>query len=125
MPDPESPAPYARRRPRLTILVLRRLILAVLSVSVLVFTGGVFILVQRIFDNFGPAVAKDLEWTAARGARELAQATDFGLALGDGALVTREFGDFRNMEDVIAIVAMDSTGQVIATQGRPPEAAKE
>lgn len=124
MLDPASPVPKVRRPPRLTILVLRRIILAVLSVSLLGFTGGVFILVQGIFDNFGPAVEKDLEWKAARGARELAQAIDLGLALADGALVTQEFGDFRNMEEVIAIVAVDSTGRVIATQGSPPEAAK-
>jgi two-component system chemotaxis sensor kinase CheA len=109
------------RRERITIQGLRRLILIVLAVSVLGFTGGVFFLVHRIFANFGPAVRKDLEWKTVQGARELALAADLGLAVGDAQLVTRAFGEYTRLDDVIAIVAVDGDGRVIATHGTPPE----
>ena len=68
------------RRPLISILGWRRLILTVLVVSVLAFTAGVFALVRQIFDNFGPAVRTDLYWTTNRGAQELARTADVGLA---------------------------------------------
>ena len=110
-----------RRAPRLTIGGLRRVILAVLVVSVSVFTAGVFTLVQRIFDNFGPAVQKDLEWKALHGAQELARATDLGLAVSDPALVSQAFADCGTSDDVAAIVAINGDGAVVATMGRAPE----
>jgi hypothetical protein len=93
----------------------------VLAVSVVCFSGGVFVLVQRIFDNFGPAVQKDLDWKSLRGSLELARAADLGLALSDAKMVTQAFGDYRNVDDVIAIVALNSADEVVATHGSPPE----
>ena len=121
MSHPGTDNPATRRSARISIFGLRRLILGVLTVSVLGFTGGVFVLVQRIFDDFGPATERDLHWKTARGALELASAIDLGLALGDPQLVTQSFGDFRRVEDVVAIVAVGADGRVIAIHGNPPE----
>jgi two-component system chemotaxis sensor kinase CheA len=121
MPD-EAPTPEPRaRRARITILGLRRLIVLVLAVAVLAFTGGVFALVRQIFNNFGPAVKSDLDWKTVRGAQELARAADLGLVVGDGKLVTEAFGDYRRLEDVMTIVAVDAGGVALAVHGRPPE----
>jgi len=122
--NPENAA-GPRRPPRITIQGLRRLILVVLTVSVVGFSGGVFVLVQRIFDNFGPAVQKDLDWKTLRGAQELARASDLGLALSDAKIVTQSFGDYRNVDDVIAIVALSSANEIVASHGRPPEATEQ
>ena len=102
------------------ILKLRRLLLAVLSISVVAFTIGVFVLVQRIFDNFGPGVRLDLEWKTIRGAQELASESDLGLAVRDGALVRRAFRDYVKSDDVVAIVAQDVEGKVVASHRSVP-----
>jgi signal transduction histidine kinase len=108
-------------RSMISIRALRRLILVVLTVSVLAFTAGVFGLVRQIFDNFGPAVLQDLYWTTNRGAQELAHAADVGLAVRDPGVVTSAFGEYRRLADVVAIAAIDSTGAVLAVHGNPPE----
>jgi len=109
------------RQPLISIRGWRRLILTVLAVSVLAFTAGVFALVRQIFDNFGPAVRTDLDWTTNRGAQELARAADVGLAVGDPGIVTSAFGDYRTLSDVVAIVAIDGKGAPVAVHGTPPE----
>jgi two-component system chemotaxis sensor kinase CheA len=111
----------ARRWQGLTIQGLRRLILTVLVASVLCFTLGVFALVGRIFDNFGPAVQNDLEWKLVRGAQELAHTADLGLALNDAKIVSRAFAEFAGLDDLVAIVAVGSDGGVVASHGSPPE----
>ena len=121
MPTPSQPNETKVVRTRLGIRRLRYLILTVMAVSLIGFSGGVVWLVQQIFDNFGPAVRKDLEWQAVRGAQELARGADLGLAVSDSALVTQSLGDFRLFEDVVAIVAVNSAGAVVAAHGRSPE----
>jgi HPt (histidine-containing phosphotransfer) domain-containing protein/two-component sensor histidine kinase len=96
-------------------------ILAVLVTGVLSFTVGVSVLVQRIFDNFGPAIQKDLDWKTVRGAQELAGAADLGLALSDAEIVAQAFGEYRKVDDVVAIVAVNAAGKVITSHGSPPE----
>jgi two-component system chemotaxis sensor kinase CheA len=123
MSDLVSASSLSSRPLGISIHSLRRLILAVLTFSVLGFTGGVFVLLQRIFDNFGPAIERDLSWKTLHGAKELAAATDLGLAVDDGRLVTEGFGEFRRIEDVIAIVAVNATGRLVATHGAAPESA--
>jgi len=118
--QPPGPA-GTKRASRLTVQGLRRLILAALALGVLTFTTGVFVLVQRIFKNFGPAVQSDLDWKTLRGAREMALSADLGLAVGDSQLVTQAFGDYLHQGDVIAIVAVDKAGKVVAAHGTLPE----
>jgi two-component system chemotaxis sensor kinase CheA len=114
-----APAGAAKQQ-NAAILRLRRLLLVVLAVAVVTFSVGVFVLVQRIFDNFGPGVREDLSWKAMRGAQELAHAADLGLAIHDRALVERAFGDYAKSEDVAAIVAQDADGQVVAAHRAVP-----
>jgi HPt (histidine-containing phosphotransfer) domain-containing protein/two-component sensor histidine kinase len=122
MPTPPQPlSEPTGRRARITVRRLRWLILTVLAVALLAFTAGVMLLVQQIFDNFGPAVRKDLEWQAGRGAQELARGADLGLAVNDRDMVTEAFGDFRSFKDVIAVVALNSAGKVVAEHGSAPE----
>ena len=121
MPTPSQPNETRVVRSRFGIRRLRSLILTVMAVALFSFSGGVVWLVQQIFDNFGPAVRKDLEWQAVRGARELATGADLGLAVSDSALVTQSLSDFRLFEDVVAIVAVNSGGQVVASHGHAPE----
>lgn len=108
---------------RLSISIqgIRKLIFITLTVSVIAFTAGVALLVQRIFENFGPAVQQDLDWKAVRGAQELARACDLGLAVSDEAIVRQGFGDYQKVEDVTAIVALDAEGKTVAIHRIPPE----
>jgi HPt (histidine-containing phosphotransfer) domain-containing protein len=105
----------------LSIRTLRKVILAALTLGLVLFTGGVLLLVNRIFANFGPGVEADLEWKANRGARELAQASELGLAAGDAAMVVGAFDAFRRSDDVAAIVVVDASGKVLATYRTSPE----
>src|SRR6185436_18695320 len=114
-----TPAGAAKQQSA-AIVRLRRLLLVVLAVAIVTFTTGVFVLVQRIFDNFGPGVREDLAWKTIRGAQELAHSADLGLAIHDRALVERAFGDYVKSEDVVAIVAQDADGQVIAAHRAVP-----
>ena len=120
-----SKAPEAnasrQRQSRISIQGIRKLLFVVLTVSVIGFTVGVSVLVQRIFQNFGPAVEKDLDWKAARGAQELARACDLGLAVSDEAIVQQGFGDYRKVKDVVSIVALNDEGKSVAVHGNPPE----
>jgi len=91
-----------------------------LTIAIVTFTVSVFALVQKIFDNFGPGVARDLEWKTLRGAQELAGATDLGLAVQDADVVTRAFGDYPKNDDVVAIVAQGGDGKTVASYGQLP-----
>jgi HPt (histidine-containing phosphotransfer) domain-containing protein len=118
---PATPLPPPSPRSRIGIRRLRWLILGVMAVSLVGFTAGVMLLVQQIFDDFGPAVRKDLEWQVVHGAQELARGADLGLAVHDARMVTEAFGDLRAFEDVVAVVAVDPGGVLVAQHGGPPE----
>jgi HPt (histidine-containing phosphotransfer) domain-containing protein len=109
----------------LSIQALRRLILTALIVSVTVSSVGVFVLVEQIFNNFGPAVEKDLEWMTVRGARELSASSALGLAVADAQTTKERWTDHMNSKDVLSIVALGATGEVVATHGKPPLPAQE
>jgi signal transduction histidine kinase len=119
----QSPPASSGQAPAgISIKSLRKVILCALIIGIGAFGTGVFFLVQRIFDNFGPAVQADLEWKAVRGSRELAQASELGLAANDSGMILEGFGDYRRSDDVVAIVAFDPAGKAIATHGTAPEA---
>lgn len=117
----QDTASIRQLRPHLSIHGIRNLLFAVLCISIVAFTVAVSLLVQRIFENFGPSVQQDLDWKAVRGAQELARACDLGLAVGDQKLVWEAFGDYRRVKDVMAIVAVNSEGATVASHGIPPE----
>src|SRR5688572_10206833 len=94
-------------KPAVKVESLRRLIIVVLTFSVLVFSAGVFVMLQRIFDNFGPGVRADLEWKAQRGASEIARTADLGLAIDDASMVEESIADFKKSDDILAIVAVN------------------
>jgi signal transduction histidine kinase len=108
----------------ISIRTLRKVILAALTLGLLVFTGGVLVLVNQIFANFGPGVQADLEWKATRGARELAQASELGLAAGDAGMVEGAFDAFRHSDDVVAIVVVNAAGKPLATFRKSPESSE-
>ncbi len=97
----------------------------ILSVFVLVLllalSGFIFFLVERIFSTLEPSIRADLEWKTQRGAVELSQSADLGIALGDRALIERAFSDYRNNADVLTLVATDANGKVLVSQGKTLE----
>jgi HPt (histidine-containing phosphotransfer) domain-containing protein/signal transduction histidine kinase len=96
---------------------LRALILIALAVGMTVFTVSILTQLASLSDRFGPQVRADLEWRAMRGAAELANAADLGVAMSDRALVQQAFAPYAASEDVLAIVAVDPEGTVIAQRG--------
>jgi signal transduction histidine kinase/ActR/RegA family two-component response regulator len=83
-------------------------------------TGLVFVLVSHIFSRLNPSIQADLEWKARRGAIELSAAADVGILLEDSSRVRQEFAAYANDSDIVAIVATDTKGRVIATHGAAP-----
>ncbi len=82
--------------------------------------GMIFALVSHIFSALTPAIRADLEWKAERGAAELAQSAQYGLVLADEHELRHAFRGYDNDPDILAIVATDKTGQVLATRGKVP-----
>jgi hypothetical protein len=104
-------------RKAISIRRLRASFLIALVVGLSLFTAVILALVGNLSRRFGPEVRADLEWRALRGAQELARAVDVGLAAGDAAIVTHEFGVYARSADVQAIVAIDGQGAVVAHHG--------
>src|SRR5260221_14598025 len=91
---------------KLSIPSLRRLLLVVLTLSTSAFTAGVYVLVQSIFENFGPGVEQDLVWKTVRVAEGLAPAAALGLAVKDANIVSQCFGHYCRSDDVRGIAAV-------------------
>ena len=104
-----------------SIRTLRNLILVALALGVTGYSATMFSFSRRVLDRFGPQVQADLEWRAQRGAQELAHTCDVGLVVGDAAMTERAFGAYATSSDVQAIVAVDSSGKLLAKHGTPPE----
>jgi HPt (histidine-containing phosphotransfer) domain-containing protein/two-component sensor histidine kinase len=96
---------------------LRTLILIALAAGVAAFTIVMISLVGRLSERFVAEVRADLEWRAHRGAAELSKTADLGLAVGDAELTREAFGEHTRSSDVLAIVAIDAAGHVIAQHG--------
>jgi signal transduction histidine kinase/DNA-binding response OmpR family regulator len=82
-------------------------------------TALIFGLVSHIFGRLTPSIRADLEWKAERGAAELARATDVGIVLGDAGQIEKQFQVYAKDHDVLALVAADANGKVLAVQGAP------
>jgi signal transduction histidine kinase len=116
----DAPAPKTSRGRGISIRSLRPILALVLTVGIVGFTIAVFILVQRIFANFGPGVQADLEWKAIRGAQELAQSAKLGIVTSDEKIIQEAFGGYRESEDVLALVALNLGGDFHVVWGKPP-----
>ena len=99
---------------RLQVTLTAFLVLLLVGMS-----GMTFILTKRIFDRLSPSIRDDLSWKTRRGAVELARAVDLALAIGDGGMALKSFGDYRVNDDVLAIVAQGNGGRTVATHGVP------
>ena len=81
-PPAESSAETAntqRERRRLLSSSRLRLAFTLFVVALLLaMSGMIFVLVSRIFDTLTPAVQRNLEWKARRGAGELVHAAELG-----------------------------------------------
>jgi len=78
------------------------------------------LLISRIFRQLDPTIRQDLAWKAERAAQDIAGAADFGILVGDAALVRKAFARYNADRDVTALVATDMAGTVIALQGTTP-----
>jgi two-component system chemotaxis sensor kinase CheA len=105
----------------LSVRALRNIILVALALGVVGYSATMFSFSRRVLDRFGPQVQADLEWRAQRGADELARACDVGLVVGDQAMLVKAFGAYTSSSDVQAIVAVNSSGELLARHGQPPE----
>jgi signal transduction histidine kinase len=108
-----------RKHPLLSSLRLKT-VLTVFIVCLLTASAALtFVLVSRIFHRFDASVRNDLEWKALRGARELASVDELGLTLGDPRMIAEETAELRASADVLAVVATDAKGAVLARFGAP------
>ena len=106
-----------------TILPSARLKVAFLlfiSAIVVALSGLIFVLVSSIFESLEPNLNANLEWKARRGAVELAHSADLGLVSGEESEIRRAFELYQDDPDIVAIVAADASGKVLATHGSSP-----
>ncbi len=82
--------------------------------------GMILSLVSQIFGALTPAIRADLQWKAERGATELAQSAQYGMVLADESEITKAIKGYNIDPDILAIVATDKTGKVLASRGSPP-----
>jgi len=99
---------------------IKVLLTAFVSLLLLSMMGLGLLLVSQIFDKLTPAIARDLEWKARRGATELANTAELGFVVSDAKLIQEAFGDYRQDRDVRALVAIDTDGHVVSRHGSVP-----
>jgi signal transduction histidine kinase/DNA-binding response OmpR family regulator len=96
-----------------------------LKVSFVVFTLSmlagisllIFALVSQIFSQLTPAVERDLEWQAIRGAAAIAHQADVGLLTFDADQVRQAAKEYMSDPDVSAIVGVGADGRVVFEHG--------
>ena len=112
----------AERQTKKILSSLRLKVAFMLFVSALLvgLCSMIFALVAHIFGALTPAIRADLEWKAERGATELAHSAEYGLVLADGGEIAKAFHGYDTDPDILAIVATDTKGNVLAQHGRPP-----
>lgn len=103
----------SERRLKLTLILFMGG--AVLGLSVLF-----FVLVHGIFARLTPSLEDDLRWIAQRGALELAKSAEVGILTADRDAVSRAFGDYREHDDVVALIAADGGRAPLVTYGQIP-----
>lgn len=118
-----TPAPFRDVKATRLLSGLRLKVTLTLFITVLLLalSGLIFFLVSRIFAELTPSMRVELEWKTQRGAKELAHAVDFALVVGDEALIMEACKPYLKGPDVVAIVAADPEGQVLAQHGKAPE----
>lgn len=110
MPEAEQRRVLSSSRPQVvltTFVVSLVLALAVLTT----------LLISGIFAQLNPTIRQDLAWKAERAAQDIAGAADVGILVGDRAIVRKTFARYSVDKDIVAIVATDMAGRVIASQG--------
>ncbi len=105
---------FSGLRLKVTLILFVSALLVALSLLI-------FVLVNRIFGDINPSMRSDLEWKARRGAVELAQSADLGIAIDDVAMIKESFGEYRSSPDVLAIVASDQNGSILVSHGSLPK----
>ncbi len=115
--EPTLPSSGLEQAKILSTFRIKVLLTAFVSLLLLSMMGLGLLLVSQIFDKLTPAIARDLEWKARRGATELANTAELGFVVSDAQLIQEAFGDYRQDRDVRALVAIDTDGHVITRHG--------
>lgn len=121
-PPPPAAAPHKDVKTMRLLSGLRLKVTLTLFITLLLVALSLLIfgLVKRIFDELTPSMRAELEWKTTRGAKELAQAVDFAVVVGDAALIKEACGPYINGPDVVALVVTDPDGHVLAEHGKLP-----
>ncbi len=123
--EPALPSSGLEQAKILSTFRIKVLLTGFVSLLLLSMMGLGLLLVSQIFDKLTPAIARDLEWKARRGATELANTAELGFVVSDAKLIQEAFGDYRQDRDVRALVAVDTDGQVITRHGSVPGDVRE
>ena len=110
-------APLVERRRRVMSSQRLRVTLGVFIALVVIAISGLTItLVSRVFARLTPALHEDLVGKARLGARNLAQATQYGIVLADPDVIHASLIPFKD-PDLVAIVVTDESDHVLAAEG--------
>jgi signal transduction histidine kinase/CheY-like chemotaxis protein/HPt (histidine-containing phosphotransfer) domain-containing protein len=99
------------RRIKLGILLFSLGLLVALS-------GMIFLIVSQIFDSLTPAIRRDLEWKASRGALALGRDVELGAITEDPVALAQQVSHYARDPDVRAIVVLNANGKPLYTMGQ-------
>ncbi|MFT3924434.1 MAG: response regulator [Myxococcales bacterium] len=106
-----------------TALLGRRIKLGFMCFSsglLLALSGMIFLIVTQIFDSLTPAVQRDLEWKASRGALALSREIEYGALTEDAKALASQVAHYASDPDVNAIVVVSATGKPLYERGATP-----
>jgi signal transduction histidine kinase/CheY-like chemotaxis protein/HPt (histidine-containing phosphotransfer) domain-containing protein len=115
---PGAPVVSAQERARITSGV--RMSIALLTMVALIVAGLtalIIALVSRVFETQTPAVTRDLEWKARRGAIELSKTAELGILVGDPAVIRDAAADYLRSPDVLNVIALSADGTLVFAHG--------
>jgi signal transduction histidine kinase/CheY-like chemotaxis protein/HPt (histidine-containing phosphotransfer) domain-containing protein len=99
----------------------RRIKLGVLlfSLGLLVALSSlIFLIVSQIFDTLTPAIRRDLEWKASRGALALGRDVELGAITEDPVALAQQVSHYARDPDVRAIVVLNAAGKPLYRFGK-------
>ena len=109
---------------RQAVVASRRLkvtLAAFMTVLVLGLGAVEVVSTRHVFRQLTPSIRQDLTWRAQRGARELAQSAQTGLALANADMVRESLNEVSDNVEVLAAVVTDADGNPLGAVGAPPE----
>jgi signal transduction histidine kinase/CheY-like chemotaxis protein/HPt (histidine-containing phosphotransfer) domain-containing protein len=81
-------------------------------------SGMIFLIISQIFGSLTPAIRRDLEWKASRGALALGRDVELGAITEDAAALAQQVSHYAHDPDVRAILVLNPQGKKLYAFGQ-------